>query len=395
MNDVIMIKYGEIILKGLNRPLFEEKLIKNMKFKINGLGEYKIKRMQATVYIEPKYPDYPYEEAIQRLLKVFGIVSVTRARHLEKDMEQVKAAALECMEPLKGKIRTFKVESKRSDKKFPLKSPDINQEVGNFLYDHLHGSIEVDVHEPDAVLKVEIRDEGAYVYASKEKGPGGLPVGINGKAALLLSGGIDSPAAGYLMARRGVELIGVHFHSYPYTGERAKQKVVDLAQVLTGYCDKMKLFVVPFTEIQLAINDRFPEEYMTLIMRRYMMKIAEKIAEKEGARALITGESLGQVASQTMYALHVTNSAVSLPVFRPLIGMDKEDIVRISRKMGAFDISILPYEDCCTVFTPKHPKTKPLLDVVERIEAKEDFSQMLETAVENAEIIELNYEADI
>ncbi len=394
MNDVIMIKYGEIILKGQNRPLFEEKLIKNIKFKINGLGEYKIKKMQATVYIEPKSEEYPYQAAIERLLTVFGIVSVTRARHVEKDMEQVKTVALECMETLKGKIHTFKVESKRSDKKFPLKSPDINQEVGNYLYDHLNGIIDVDVHHPDAVLRVEIRDEGAYVYASKEKGPGGLPVGINGKAALLLSGGIDSPAAGFLMARRGVELIGVHFHSYPYTSERAKQKVVDLAKVLTRYCDKFKLFVVPFTDIQLKINDEFPSEYMTLIMRRYMMKISEQIAENEGAKALITGESLGQVASQTMYALHVTNSAVSLPVFRPLIGLDKEDIVNISRRMGAFDISIQPYEDCCTVFTPKHPKTKPMLDVVERIEERVDMADLVQQAVDGAEVIELTYEAE-
>ncbi len=394
MKDVIMIKYGEIILKGQNRPLFEEKLIKNIKFKINGLGEYKIKKMQATVYIEPKSEDYPYAAAIARLLTVFGIVSVTRARHVEKDMEQVKKVALECMEALKGKIRTFKVESKRSDKKFPLKSPDINQEVGNHLYDHLNGIIDVDVHHPDAVLRVEIRDEGAYVYASKEKGPGGLPVGINGKAALLLSGGIDSPAAGFLMARRGVELIGVHFHSYPYTSERAKQKVIDLAKVLTRYCDKFKLFVVPFTDIQLKINDEFPSEYMTLIMRRYMMKISEQIAGNEGAKALITGESLGQVASQTMYALHVTNAAVSLPVFRPLIGLDKEDIVNISRRMGAFDISIQPYEDCCTVFTPKHPKTKPMLDVVERIEERVDMTELVQQAVDGAEVIELTYEAE-
>lgn len=386
--DIIMIKYGEIILKGLNRPLFEDRLVKNIKYKLYGLGEIKIKRCQATFYIVPANEGYDYDEAISRLKKVFGIIWISRVTSLEKDMAVIKDKAYEALvAEMEGK-HTFKVEVKRPDKKFPLKSPDIQQDVGGFLYSKVHKDLKVDVKNPDITVMVEIREEGAYVYVHKEKGAGGLPLGINGKCGLLLSGGIDSPVAGYMIAKRGVELIGIHFHSYPYTSERAKNKVIELARLMTEYVGRMELFVVPFTDIQLEINDKCPEEILTVIMRRYMMRIAEKIAVQNGCGALVTGESLGQVASQTIDSLNVTNSAVSLPVFRPLIGMDKEDIIKISREIDTYDTSILPYEDCCTVFVPKHPKTKPKNDFCEKAEKlMPNIDELVEKAVENTEKI--------
>ena len=388
-----MIKYGEIILKGLNRPKFEEKLIKNIKYRLKSLGEIKIKKIQATVYIEPVCENYDYEEAINRLKKIFGILYISRSKKLEKDMDEICKEAIRCLEADKNNGRTFKVEVKRSDKTFKYKSPDIQQMVGAKLYERFYKELKVDVKNPDIVVQVEIRDEGAYVYSHKEAGPGGLPLGINGKCALMLSGGIDSPVAGYMIAKRGVELIAVHFHSYPYTSERAKIKVLDLAKKLSKYAGRMEVYVVPFTDIQLLINDKADHDMMVILMRRYMMRITEKIAEKFGAKAIVTGESLGQVASQTIESISVTNEVTSMPVLRPLIGMDKEEITKISRKIDTFEISIQPYEDCCTVFVPKHPKTKPRADFAREQELRlEGIDALVEKAVEETEMIAINWE---
>ena len=391
MHDIIMIKYGEIILKGLNRPLFEDRLLKNIRYRLKTLGKIKVVRYQAAVYIIPEEDNYDYDEAIERLKKVFGIIRITRAKRLEKDIEEIKKQALICLEEAKetgGK--TFKVEAKRPDKSFPYKSPEIQGIVGDHLFVRFENELTVDVKNPDITVMIEIRDEGAYVYAKSEKGPGGLPLGINGKGALLLSGGIDSPVAGYMMAKRGLELMGVHFHSYPYTSERAKKKVLDLAEKLKEYVGRWEIFCVSFTEIQLMINEFAPHDMLVILMRRYMMRIAEALAERNGATALITGESLGQVASQTVYSIAVTNAAATMPVLRPLIGMDKEEITVISRKIETFDISIRPYEDCCTVFVPKHPKTKPKEEealAAEKLLSEKGIDALVEKAVEEAEVI--------
>lgn len=385
MKEIVLVKYGEIILKGLNRPVFENILMKNIRHALKSVGEPEVTRAQAAIYIEPSSSD-DIDEITERLKKVFGIMSITRACVVEKDIEEIKKAAAEyCGEDVKEGV-TFKVEAKRADKKFPMKSPEICREVGGYMYENIEGA-KVDVNNPGNVVMVEIRDFAAYVYCKKTEGQGGLPIGTGGRAMLLLSGGIDSPVAGYMMAKRGVELEAVNFFSYPYTSERAKEKVITLASILAQYASKIKLHIVPFTEIQLAIRDNCPEEHLTLIMRRFMMKIAERTAVANHTEALITGESLGQVASQTMQALHVTNSVVNMPVFRPLIGMDKEEIVKISRKMGAFETSILPYEDCCTVFTPKHPTTKPKIDKIEKSEAALDVESLIQRAVDGIETI--------
>ena len=391
MHDIIMIKYGEIILKGLNRPQFEDRLLKNIRYRLKTLGKIKVVRYQAAVYIIPESEDYDYGEAIERLKKVFGIIWITRAKRLEKDIEEIKKQALECLREAKENGgKTFKVEAKRPDKTFPYKSPEIQQIVGDLLFTEFENELTVDVKNPDITVMVEIRDEGAYVYANRIKGPGGLPLGINGKGALLLSGGIDSPVAGFMMAKRGLELMGVHFHSYPYTSERAKKKVLDLAEKLREYVGRWEIFCVSFTDIQLMINEFAPHEMLVILMRRYMMRIAERLALKNGASALITGESLGQVASQTVYSIGVTNAAATMPVLRPLIGMDKEEITVISRKIGTFDISIRPYEDCCTVFVPKHPKTKPKEEealAAEKLLSEKGIDALVDKAVEEAEII--------
>ena len=385
MKEIILVKYGEIILKGLNRPVFENILLKNIKEALKSLGEIEVTRAQAAIYIDPP-ESVDIDDVIERLKKVIGVLSITRAGVCEKDIDAIKKAALEyCGEDvLEGK--TFKVEAKRADKKFPLKSPEICREVGGYIFENLDGAV-VDVNNPSNVVMVEIRDFAAYVYCKKIAGQGGLPIGTGGRAMLLLSGGIDSPVAGYMIAKRGVELEAINFFSYPYTSERAKEKVISLAKILSGYTAKIKLHIVPFTEIQLAIRDNCPEDHLTLIMRRFMMKISERVARANGAEALITGESLGQVASQTMQALHVTNSVVDMPVFRPLIGMDKEEIVRISRKIGAFETSILPYEDCCTVFTPKHPVTKPKVEKIIASESALDIEELIQKAIDGVETI--------
>ena len=382
--QIILVKYGEIILKGLNRPFFEAALVKNIKAALKNF-EIEVWWAQATVYIKTPFAD-KIDDIIEILKKVFGITSITRAYVLPKDIEGIKKGAKEALEEELKKAKTFKVEAKRADKKFPLKSPEICREVGGYLYESFE-NLSVDVSDPDKIVMVEVREQNAYVYCEREKGRGGMPVGTNSKAALLLSGGIDSPVAGYMVAKRGVALESIHFFSHPYTSERAKEKVLELADLLSVYTGGMKVHIVPFTNIQLEIRKKCPEEYLTIIMRRFMMRIAEKIARKNKLSALVTGESIGQVASQTVEALGVTNDAVSMPVFRPVIGMDKEEIVTIARDIGTFDTSILPYEDCCTVFTPKHPQTKPKLEKVIEYERVLDIEKLVNEAVEGVEIV--------
>ncbi len=384
--DLILLKYGEIALKGLNKPLFERKLLDNIKSRLDRIGKFSVRRAQSTVYVEPLDESADMQQALKILEKVFGIVNICPVVKCEKNMESIARTAIECVNELSPSGKSFKVEAKREDKKFPLNSPQIARELGGMILDGVEGLC-VDVHNPDIMVNVEIRGE-AYVYTSKIKGAGGMPVGTNGKSTILLSGGIDSPVAGYMISKRGVELEAVHFHSHPYTSDRAKEKVIDLAKEMAQYCGKIRLHIVPFTEIQLDIIDKCPENYLTVIMRRVMMRIAEKISVANGSAALITGESIGQVASQTMESLVCTDNAVSIPVFRPLIGMDKEEIVAVSKKIETYETSILPYEDCCTIFVPKHPKTKPnLTEIIEAEKALENIDEMISRAIEEEELL--------
>ncbi|HYE83622.1 MAG TPA: tRNA uracil 4-sulfurtransferase ThiI [Clostridia bacterium] len=374
----LMVKYSsEITLKGLNRKYFEEELLKEIKRRIG--QEHKIDRESGRFFI------YTYsDEMIEELQKVFGILRVAVADIVEKDMEAVNRAAAEQIRTIDG-IKTFKVESKRADKRFPLNSMEISREAGGYILKSVEG-IRVDVHAPDVIVNIEVRDK-VYVYAKEYEGLGGMPYRSAGKGMLLLSGGIDSPVAGFMMARRGLELSCVYYHSHPYTSGRAKDKVVDLAKRLSEYTGPIRLNIISFTKIQMDIIEKCPEDELTIIMRRFMMKLAELAASREGAKALVTGESLGQVASQTLESILVTNSELKLPVFRPLIGMHKVDIMDISRKIGTYDISILPYEDCCTIFVPKHPKTRPRLEEIRRSEEKLDMTGLMEEALLNAEIL--------
>ncbi len=387
MEQMILAKCGEIVLKGLNRSRFDTILLKNLKQSLADLGEFDIMLAQSTVYIR-SLSEADMEEVYERTKRVFGFAAVCRAYMCEKDLESIKALARECLAETLDEVRTFKVEAKRSDKRFPLKSPEICREIGGVLLEEF-SHLKVDVHHPDVTVTVEIRDFGAYIHAVREPGAGGMPYGSNGRACLLLSGGIDSPVAGYMMAKRGLKLTGIHFFSPPYTGERAKQKVLTLAEEMRAYCPGMKVMVIHFTEIQEAIRDNCKEEYFTVIMRRFMMRVAFELSKITRCGALITGESLGQVASQTMDALRLTDGVTDALVLRPLIGMDKEEIVQISRKIGTFETSIQPYEDCCTVFTPKHPKTKPMLSDILKEEEKLDVEGLVDRAVhENYEIFE-------
>lgn len=384
--DLILLKYGEIALKGLNKPLFERKLLDNIKSRLDRIGKFSVRRAQSTVYVEPLEDTADMQQALKILEKIFGIVNICPVVKCDKDMDSIARTAIECVNELAPNGKTFKVEAKREDKKFPLNSPQICMELGGRILDADCG-LTVDVHNPEILVNVEIRQE-AYVYTQKIKGAGGMPVGTNGKATILLSGGIDSPVAGYMIAKRGVELEAVHFHSHPYTSDRAKEKVIDLAKEMAQYCGKIRLHIVPFTEIQLAIIEKCPENYLTVIMRRIMMRIAERISQQNLSSALITGESIGQVASQTMESLVCTDNAVQIPVFRPLIGMDKEEIVTISKKIETYETSILPYEDCCTIFVPKHPKTKPNLDeIIEAEKALENIEEMIEASIAEEEVL--------
>ncbi len=374
----LLVKYSsEITLKGLNRRQFEDGLLKEVRRRIG--GEHKIHKESGRFFV------YSYsDEIIKELQKVFGILRVAVADIVEKDIEDIGRAAVEQIRGMKN-VKTFKVESKRGDKSFPLNSMELSREIGGFVLKSIEG-IRVDVHNPEVIVSVEVRDK-AYVYAKEYEGVGGMPYKSAGKGMLLLSGGIDSPVAGFMMAKRGLELSCVYYHSHPYTSERAKEKVVDLARKLSEYTGPIKLYVIPFTRIQMEIIEKCREDELTIIMRRFMMKLAELAAAKERAKALVTGESLGQVASQTLDSIFVTNSELELPVFRPLIGMDKIDIMDISRKIGTYEISILPYEDCCTIFVPKHPKTRPRLVEIRASEEKLDAAGLMMEAMENAEII--------
>ena len=386
MERIIMVRFSEIILKGLNRRHFENLLVENIKDAISQMGNYEIKKSQAIIYIKPLEGDEQTKNIMARLKYIFGIVSITLAYKCEKELEKIQEkAVLYLKDELKDK-KTFKVEAKRADKKYPLKSPEICCQVGGYILEH-NPHLTVDVKNPDVVVMVEIRDDSAYIHTSKIKCLGGMPTGSASKAMLLLSGGIDSPAAGYMIAKRGVRLEAVHFFSYPYTSERAKDKVLKLASILARYNTSVKVHIVPFTDIQLEIRKKCPEEHLTLVMRRFMMQIAQRVAENNNCKALITGESVGQVASQTIEALGVTDDATSMVVLRPLIGMDKDEIVEISQKIDAFETSILPYEDCCTVFTPKHPSTRPKLEKIKQSQVLLDCERLINEAVEGVETI--------
>ena len=390
MKEMFLLKLGEIVLKGANRRTFEETLKKNVRRTVSHFGAFKVYIMQSTVYVEPQADDCDLDGAWEACGHVFGVSSMCRCRACEKNLDAIYQAVVDYLGDELSVQKSFKVESKRSDKSFPINSIQISQEIGGRLAEAFP-QVAVDVHTPTYVVNVEVRDFAAYIHGPAVPGAGGLPTGTGGRAAVLLSGGIDSPVAGYMIAKRGVELECIHFFSYPYTSERAKEKVLELAKLMTRYCGRMTVDVVGFTEIQEAIRDHCREEYFTIIMRRFMMRISEAIARDHGAKCLVTGENLGQVASQTMDAMAVTGAVVHMPIFHPLIGMDKEEIVTIARKIGTLDTSILPYEDCCTVFTPKHPKTKPSLGPVEAEEAKLDVAGLIARAIENTEKIQVRW----
>ena len=393
MNDIILLKIGEIILKGLNRRRFEQKLLGNIRWRLSQIGKFKVYILQSTIYVEGA-EGADMDAAFEELQKVFGIVAISRASACEKDKDAIAKLAIEKMRDEMAHVKSFKVESKRSDKSFPMTSVELSQYVGGELSD-AYPDIEVDVHDPELVVHIEVRDLAAYVHAAPVPGAGGMPVGSNGVAISLLSGGIDSPVSTWMIARRGVRPIPVHFFSFPYTSEQAKEKVIELARLLTPWCGKMRMEVVPFTHIQEEIRDKCPEEYFTLIMRRFMMRIAERIAEAQGAKAIVTGENLGQVASQTMEAMASTQAVLHLPVLQPLIGMDKSEIIAQARKIGTFETSILPYEDCCTVFTPRHPRTHPTVAEVEEAESALDVETLVNEAVMGLERIAIDYEESL
>ncbi|MFB0919491.1 MAG: tRNA uracil 4-sulfurtransferase ThiI [Oscillospiraceae bacterium] len=382
MNDMILLKQGEIILKGQNRRFFEGKLLSNVKRRLKPFGDFDVSSMQSTVYVVPKSDGCDMDGALDAMLTVFGFVSVTRALACEKDKDAIYEACKRYLGEALENAKSFKVETKRSDKRFPMSSIEISQYVGGLLSDD-YPDIAVDMHDPELMIRIEVREVSAYVHAKALPGAGGMPVGSNGSAVTLLSGGIDSPVSSYMIARRGIHLVPVHFFSFPYTSEQAKEKVLELAKILTKSCGRLAVEIVPFTHIQEEIRAKCPEEYFTLIMRRFMMRIADKIAYQNNCKALVTGENLGQVASQTMEALRVTEECVTLPVLRPLIGIDKTDIVSIARKIGTFETSILPYEDCCTVFTPRHPRTKPKLQDVLEVESALDVEALVDEAMQN------------
>ncbi len=388
--ELFLLKMGEIVLKGLNRRRFEERLMGNLQRRLHPYGRFRAISRQSIVYVEPLEETCDLDGAWESMKQLFGIVGLSRAKSCEKNPDAFFQAACAYLDQDLKNAKSFKVESKRSDKTFPMTSIELSQYVGGLLseaYPHL----KVDVHNPELIVHLEVRDFAGYVHATPEPGAGGLPVGVGGRAVALLSGGIDSPVACYMMAKRGLALEMVHFFSYPYTSNEAKEKVLELASLLTGYCGRLTVNIVPFTGIQEELRRSCPEPYFTLAMRRFMMRISEMIADRVGAGALVTGESLGQVASQTMAAMAVTEDVVKKPVFRPLIGMDKEEIVKISRHIGTFDTSILPYEDCCTVFTPRHPRTQPKVSDFDDIETKYDFEGLCQQAFDNIERVQIPF----
>ena len=384
MKEVILIKNGEISLKGLNRSVFEDKMISIIKRRLKRYGKFSVSKSQSAVYVEPEDESFDFPSAIEAVGRVFGIAAYSRAGFCEKDMDVILNEAPAYLKDVLSGVKTFKIEAKRADKKFPFTSPEIASELGGKLLSSFH-HLKVDVHSPDIIITVEIREKGAYIRGAQYKGAGGLPTGTSGKAAILISGGIDSPVAAYLMAKRGVSLLAIHFASPPYTSIRAEEKVKALLSKVAKYSGIVKLAIVPFTEIQEEIGKHCPEDYFTLVMRRMMMRISERVAEENGCIALITGESLGQVASQTLPALGATDEVSNMPVLRPLIGMDKEEIVIIAKKIDTFETSILPYEDCCTVFTPRHPHTKPKKGQCAAAEKYLDIEPLINKAIEGIE----------
>ena len=391
MNDILLLKPGEIFLKGLNKRYFEEKLMNNLRRRLKHVGRFEVSCRQSTFYVEARSEDSDLDAALDAARQVFGFATVTRAAACEKTPEAIAALARTHLKDDMASARSFKVETKRSDKRFPMTSIELSQYVGGLLKE-AYPDVEVEMHHPDLVVHLEVREMAAYVHAAPLPGAGGMPVGSNGSAVTLLSGGIDSPVSSYLIAKRGVRLVPVHFFSFPYTSELAKQKVIDLAKLLEPYTGRMTLQIVPFTHIQEEIRRQVPEEYFTLVMRRFMMRIASDIAAHSDCKAIVTGENLGQVASQTMEAMASTQSVIDLPVLQPLIGMDKTDIIRYAREIGTFETSILPYEDCCTVFTPRHPKTRPTVAEVAQVESVMDIEGLVREAVEGIERIKIGYE---
>ena len=388
MHEIILCKLGEIVLKGLNRHSFEMKLMSNIRRRTQRYGKFKIYSRQSTIYVEPVEEACNLDGAYDACKKVFGIIAIARAVPCAKEKEAIFNTAKEYLAPALLAAKSFKVESKRSDKSFPMGSIQLSQWVGGALHDAFPHLI-VDVHDPELTVHLEVREDAAYVHGPAESAAGGLPIGMGGHAVSLLSGGIDSPVSSYMIAKRGVQLELLHFASPPYTSEQAREKVLQLAQELTVWCGRLTVHVVPFTEIQEEIRRKCPEDHFTLIMRRFMMRLGDRLAHELACKAIVTGESLGQVASQTIQALVVSDDVATLPVLRPLIGMDKEEIVRIARHVGTFDTSILPYEDCCTVFTPRHPKTKPNLEEVREYEAALDIDALCDKALAGREMIRL------
>ena len=391
MENVIVIRYGEIMLKGNNKRFFEDKLVKQIRHALSDLGKLKVYKAHSRIYVDVE--NYNVNDITDRVKKVFGVVSLSVAKRFEVDIDKIKEVALQELKDRideNSNIKTFKIESKRGDKRFPMQSLEISREIGGYVLENTE-NISVDVHHPDVHIHVEVRDK-AFVFSNKTSGFGGLPLGTNGKALLLLSGGIDSPVAGWMVGKRGVDIEAIHFHSYPFTSDRAKEKVIDLAKILSSYCGEFKLYSINLLPIQKEINEKCPEEEMTILSRRFMMKIAERVASVNNCDALITGESIGQVASQTVKSLHVTNQSVELPVFRPLIAMDKVDIIEMSYKIGTYETSILPFEDCCTVFLPKHPVTQPKLEKILASESKLDVEGLINAAVEDMEVQRISIE---
>ena len=388
MHEIILCKLGEVVLKGLNRHSFEMKLMSNIRRRTQRYGKFKIYSRQSTIYVEPAEETCDLAAAYDACKKVFGIIAIARAVPCPKEKEAIFATAKEYLGPALLAAKSFKVESKRSDKSFPMGSIQLSQWVGGALHDAFP-HLTVDVHDPELTVYLEVREDAAYVHGPAEAAAGGLPIGMGGHAVSLLSGGIDSPVSSYMIAKRGVQLELLHFASPPYTSQQAREKVLQLARELTVWCDRLTVHIVPFTEIQEEIRRKCPEDHFTLIMRRFMMRLADRLAHELCCKALVTGESLGQVASQTIQALCVSDDVATMPVLRPLIGMDKEEIVRIARHVGTFDTSILPYEDCCTVFTPRHPKTKPNLEEVREYEAALDIDGLCGKALAGREMIRL------
>ena len=391
MKDIILLKQGEVVLKGLNKRYFEQKLLANIRKRLKQIGAFRVYCVQSTVYVEPEDDSADMDAALEAMRHVFGIIALTRAAACEKNEDAIFEKAREYLREDMESARSFKVETRRSDKSFHMTSIQLSQYVGGLLADAFPDT-RVDVHNPELVVHLEVRDYAAYVHAAPAPGAGGMPVGSNGRAVTLLSGGIDSPVSSYMIARRGVKLVPVHFFSFPYTSEAAKEKVIELARLLVPACGPMCLLIVPFTHIQEEMRMKCPEEYFTLVMRRFMMRIADILAGLNSCKAIVTGENLGQVASQTMEAMAVTRAVTDKPILQPLVGMDKEEIVRRAREIGTFETSILPYEDCCTVFTPRHPRTKPRLSDVEAAESGLDIDTLVREAVDGVERIWIDLE---